>query len=455
MPSSTESRHTVDGFPLIATDSDRSIQLQIDADMRNGQEVMAAFERDYPRDPGASTAAHLERMRHKPTEATLYPLLAASEAFEEWLMPVLRRLEWNEHRGQSGARWTAELSGILRMVLPKLRRVSEAELLALASEGAEPIANRIYHLKRFTTVLEKAGPLSGKVVNAIRSVIAHGRRPHELATRETVFAWLYFRAEGSFAADDPSWSARVRRDLDTFDPGIRATWLRVFDVDGDYSRGGAGDPTKACLKAVSQLGNPEVERGLRRWIGMLADGPAPSLSAIGSMVFRHVIGLCDLVGGRACEELLYDIARAPWVREEDVLWIPTYLWALERRSDDDRAFACLEALVMNPVTATDEVRRKYGALLDVFGAGALPTSDIGVDGFPLDRDPALQAQQTRIDQLLRLGAGAAALGPYVHPSVRKRVEMLRSLKDPDLIAAAERWAAQLDAPRPWFMGDPR
>jgi hypothetical protein len=187
------------------------------------------------------------------------------------------------------------------------------------------------------------------------------------------------------------------------DPKLRALWLRVFDSDRD-------DPsqrTRTCLAGVRHLGIPRLEAGLRRWIAMLTDDPEPALALPGVVVLRHVISLCDMVGGRACDELLYDIARARWTHSPGPSWVPAYLWAVGRRPDD-RAFACLEALVMNPATATDHAQRQYHALLAVFGASSLPTAGTGVDGFPLDREPAFRAQQTRIDQLLRMASRAAS-----------------------------------------------
>ncbi|HTS24471.1 MAG TPA: hypothetical protein VMH81_01260 [Bryobacteraceae bacterium] len=448
----------IEGFPLNDADSDREVQLRIDEDLGNSQAVQASFERAFPKNPAAGKAASIERILKRPKPEELFPVLAISQARGDWLMPALRRFEWNLERGETGAEWVGELAGMIRFILMKVRRVSEPEFLALTRLGPALVANHcVFYMEsmsQFAATLEKSGPLSEAVVGALRTLLKLCTQPHGTSGREELFAWPFFRARNNFATDDPCWSACVRRDLETLDAKLRNTWLCLFDADSHYrNEGGANVPSKSCLKAVKQLGNEQLEAGLRRWVAMLAEGLAPCLSPVGSIVFRHLIVLCDLLGGHACDELLYDIARAPWVREEDTRWIQTYLWALQKRTDD-RAFACLEALSMNQATSTVEVRRKYEALLAVFGAGALPTTAKGVDGYPLDRDPALKSQQERIDQLLRIGANAAARGPYVDPAVAAHVKALKSIQDQELSPAAKLWAAQLEAPRPWFDGGP-
>src|SRR5215470_3138507 len=94
-------------------------------------------------------------------------------------------------------------------------------------------------------------------------------------------------------------------------------------------------------------------------------------------------------------------SRAPWTRITIPTWPYLFLETLSRRPQD-RAFACLEALMMNPVVADHNVQREYAALLTVFSARAATVSPVGVDGYALESDPELTRHQTRIDQLLHM-----------------------------------------------------
>jgi len=147
--------------------------------------------------------------------------------------------------------------------------------------------------------------------------------------------------------------------------------------------------------------------------------------------------------------MLYEAARAPWAPDQNTTWLWHFLNILEHRSDD-RAFAMLEALAMNPATNTWEVRRKYQALLSVFGTATRPAESIGVDGYPLGSDPELQPQQARIDQLLRMGAEAASRGPYVYPEVVERLKLLRASPNPQHRQVADQLEAQHNRPNAWF-----
>ncbi len=237
----------------------------------------------------------------------------------------------------------------------------------------------------------------------------------------------------------------------SMEPKRRALWMSAL---GDAPCTGPGaSPAAPGRPALKHLGNGEhLQDGLWRWIGMLGDA-ASSFTPADAMVLRAVVVLCGHLGGPACDQLLYEIARAPWIQKPEHAWMYAYLLTIDGCSQD-RAFACLEALMMNPVTALPDVRRRYEALLAVFGTAVVADSSVGVDGFPLDSDPELLPHQKRIDQLFHLAAGAAAAGPYQDPGAAARLAALRSAKtenlSPAMQAAANMWEAQMTRPLPWF-----
>ena len=443
----------VDAFPSPDSDPDHSIQLRIDADLRNSLRLQQAFEAAYPVDPTAKATTLIERMRHRPTPEMLYPLLSAAPGRRDWLMPLLRRFAWHQAHAEASAPWPEMLRVMLQLALQKLRELSESEFLALAQPARELLSlgcfNYLQSMAAFARALERTAPLSRPVVDSLAALLELCGHPKSSVRDRTVFVWPLFRSETGLAHFDACWSARVRRDLAGMPPKPRAVWLKLFDTQPHYAEGGAGIPSRSCLAAVKKVGNDQLAPALRRWIDMLADTP---LSPVDVVVLKHVIVLCDLVGGAACDELLYRIACAPWT-ERAPNWLIPYLWVLRRRPQD-RAFACLEALTMNPATNTPDVRRQYEALLAVFGAASLPASPVGVDGFPLDRDPALQLQHARLDQLLRLAASAAAQGPYVHPAIAARREAMRAFPEKFQTPAAKAWQAQFDRPLPFFQVAP-
>jgi hypothetical protein len=127
------------------------------------------------------------------------------------------------------------------------------------------------------------------------------------------------------------------------------------------------------------------------------------LSAVGSAIFYRLIYLCQTASEPLRDELNYAISRAPWEEIDVPIWTHRFVELLLRRPRD-RAFACLEALMMKKATARREVQLQYDALLTAFAERERRPAAIGIDGFPLDRDSALAKQHQRIDQLLRMTA---------------------------------------------------
>ncbi|MGO9229319.1 MAG: hypothetical protein ACLQKA_08945 [Bryobacteraceae bacterium] len=425
----------IDAFPSSATDPDYQMQLQIDAQLQNAVGVQARGERTYPR------------------AQYLYPELFEAADCQAWLMPLLRRLAWHDAQGERSAAWRLMLAEMLGFAAGSVGRVSEAEFVALTDQLERRPLRFERKMKAFARELKKAGPLSPSVVDALARLhrLAENSGPDSGVTESVVRqSSATTTAENSRAC----WSAGVFHDLEGMAPKLRANWTEAMDTGYNRSSDYTGKPGKATLAALKRLGNAELESRLRRWIGMFREGPGPVLTPDGAVLFRHVIELCHLLGGPVSDELLYDIARAPWKQEPDYHWIDAYLWALGCRSDD-RAFACLEALMMNPVMATDEVRRRYEGLLAAFGAGAISDSPVGVDGFPLDSDPSLLPQQTRIDQLLRMAANAAAHGPYVDPGLADMLKQYRSMRQEDITRGMRQWYEHITTrPVSWFEVSP-
>lgn len=419
--------------PPRATDSDARIQALISEDLENSMALRAAFDE-------ALRGGRAGRWRAMPKPDDFFPNLVRSQG-DAWLEPLLGRL-----RAEADAKRRDRLADMINWLIENIGQVTEAQYLALAGHADGFRMPACFHyLTRMLELarrLETAAPLSAAVAQAIRRLMVFAQRIYVTPGGWEAFVWPLFRAEHGFGADDPCWSARIRRDLGTLEPDLRAAWLPVFDARNS-TLAGACELSKSALAAIEQLGQGQLEAGLRRWVAMLQE---PALTAVGGVILRHVLLLCDLLGGAACDELLYEIARAPWPREQDAGWLKTYLWVLGRRTND-RAFACLEALAMNPATATDEVRFGYQSALQAFEAESRGT---GVDGYPLNRDPALEPQQRRIEQLLRLCAAAVERGPYIHPSVALHGQLLEGIKEENLTPALKRMRAQLVAPKPWF-----
>jgi len=433
------------------------MQILIAAELRNSQERIAEFERTYAVNPNAKVSSLVDRVLRRPKADTRYPQLSTATDRSGWLMPLLRRLTWHLAKDEAGAPWKSELQEMIGLALLKLARVSETEYLALGAvrEAFASHHRQLYFacMAEFTRQLEKDGPLTRNVVDVLRQLLNMCDPPSNDTSSRKMLVWPFFRSETAFEDPVACWSSRIHRDLFRMPPDLRADWLSAFDAKSDFNCGTAGAPTRSCLAALKRLGDAQIEDGLGRWTSMLRDEPGPILTPAGEIVFQHVIVLCDLLGGEIGDQFLYNIARSPWTQRPAHGILKTFLWALSRRSPD-RAFACLEAMMMNPAAAVDDVRRQYEALLTVFGASAVAQSPRGVDGYPLATEPALLPQQTRLDQYLHMAANAAAAGPYVDPRVTAWLAVHRTANKeevtPAVKAAMDMWEKQLTRPLSWF-----
>jgi len=441
-----------DGFPLHGGDPDFLVQMLISQDLENAQQMHAAFERNYPRAAPPNSINYMARQWDRPTSASLFPETLKAKP-KAWLAPMLRRLRWQTTQGDAVRKCRDDLTWMVNVLIKRITRPTEEQFVALAEHAdCFRISAAFEYLDRmeaFAKALENAGPLGWRAVGALQTVLGLSRQIHQTTSAWETFAWPFFRSSAGLAPGDPCWGAVIRRDIETMEPELRAQWLDVFDGK-DKHLGGACEPTASCRAALKKLGKERLEADLRRWIGMLKDGPELTLSPVGMVIFRHVLLLCKGLKGQACDDLLYAVACAPWRRAEDVGWLETYLWILGRQSKD-RAFACLEALSMNPVTATEDVRVEYEAALAAFVGEARGT---GIDGYRWDTEPALEAHQRRIEQMLQLSAAAVQRGPYIHPTVASHVAAMKGIPEADRTPAMRMFMAQLTADRTWYDAGP-
>ncbi len=440
----------IDGFSTAEADSDYALQLAIDAELRSAQARQAAFEKTFPA-PGPDDCMRvlINRRANQPGPRERYPNLMAAADRRPWLLPLLRRFGWHERRGTASAAWADMLSEMIRLALGDTREVSAEEFVEL-SRACAPLLARKGHgvlrlLAQLAQRLEREGPLSDSVLEAIRGLLEICEPPHGDFELRGALTWPLFHAAAAYCPTDDCWGGRVQRDLAAMPAKQRTQWRRLLGAQVNLER--------TFPAVANKLGAGGMEETLRRWVRFLTAEPRPSLVRNDSVIFRRVVSLCGLLSAEACDELLYEVARARWTEKPEHAWFYTYLQLVGQRPPD-RAFACLEALMMNEATALPEVRRQYEALLAVFGAGAMEESPVGMDGFPLDSEPALAKQHRRIDQLLGMAVAAASKGPYVDPVVAARLEQLRRQKGdempPQVRAIMRHRGAQAAPPVPRF-----
>ncbi|HLK63904.1 MAG TPA: hypothetical protein VKU19_10725 [Bryobacteraceae bacterium] len=439
-----------DGFLFESGDGDFRVQMLISHDLDNAQRLYAAFRKKYPAGATRSGLDLLARQRDMPSKEALYPETLKGKP-QVWLAPVLRRLRWQTTRGDAVREHRNHLSDMAALLLRDLKQPTGEVFASLARHAdciqMPAIFDYLDRMGTFAKGLEKSGPLAGDTAEALRELLAHAQQIHKTTTAWQRFVWPFFRSEAALTPAEPCWTAGVRRDIQNMDSELRALWLAAFDGRNQQAAG-ACEPSTSCRSTLKELGSGRQEAALRRWIALLKEGTA--LSPAGTVIFRHVLLLIQRLEGQACDDLLYAVACAPWRRASDAGWIETYLWILARRPKD-RCFACLEALAMNPVTATEDVRREYEAALEAFVGEA---RGIGIDGYRWDTVPALEPHQRRIEELLQLSALAVARGPYVHPTVSSHLAAMGSIPEAERTPAIKLLAAQLSAKHPWFDAGP-
>lgn len=390
------------------------LQARIDADLRHAERVLAEFEERFAADPNANVRTLMTRTAHRPRSEALYPALAAAEEPGRWVGAMARRLAQEDAHGMLPDMMISGLS---------LAKAIDGTAFAAAAEMGEALLGKggeryLRSMARLACALERAGSLGKEARDGLRLLLrlSEGRAGSE-DTRDSLF-WAYFRSGAGFDGAERGWSARVRLDIGAMAPRARAEWLKVFDPE-----------SRRWKFAAKRLGGA-VEERLRRWMAWLRKAEKPMLGADDAVLLRHTIDVCAVVEGEGCDALLYEAACVRWAQTPEHRWLFQYLRALRGRPQN-RRFACLEALMMNPATAVPLVRREYDAVLAVFGAEGAEESPVGADGFVIDGDAGLAAQQRQIDQWLRMAAGAAA---------REGEEQVTAAREAMEAAMLERWA---------------
>jgi hypothetical protein len=442
----------VDGYPALVTDLDFPIQTLIDRDMQNAERLWAAFHEKCPQNASPWSIDYGARSREQPSVPMLYPA-AAKGSPKDWLGPALRRARWHLDREEPVFRWRLHLSWVIVTLMEKMNRPSEEEFIALADHAEcmviYPVLPFFERMLSYGKAFEKAGLLRGSTAERFLKLLKYARDVHRTTDAWQSFLWPAFRSTAWLSDAGPCWSGAVRRDIEGMAGDVSALWLGAFDAKVLPSSG-LHELTGAAEKAVRALGRGAVETALLRWTGMLKKGPELTLTAEGIVILRHILVLANGLKLQAGDEILYRVVSAPWRRPEHAGWIGTALWILSSRPKD-RAFACLEALVMNSATATEDVRREYDIALASFAGEARA---VGIDGYRWNTEPELEAHQRRLEQLLLLCAAAVARGPYVHPTKASHVAAMNLIQEEQRTPAMKLLMAQLTAGRSWFDSGP-
>ncbi|HLK69980.1 MAG TPA: hypothetical protein VKU19_41410 [Bryobacteraceae bacterium] len=351
----------------------------------------------------------------------MFPQLLASPYQADWLMPLVRRYRWHRGQEESGGKWLDLLGAMTSKAIWGPYDVKEADFLELAEQAdslPRHCCNTYHHkMRSFFSELAKRGPLTPILIAAAQKLI----RNTDGTSEYEVYGWALFQCEAGLESVDSGWAAHIQRELFAMPKKDRTLWMRAFALEkGSFS----------SRSAVDRIGKEQLEKTLRHWIDMLGEDGGTDFSPVAAVLLLKLIFLCQHLGGHGCDDLLYRIAKAPWKRIQVPNWMATYLPMLDRRPKD-RAFACLEALMMNPVTADRLVRIRYEALLTAFGAREIRVGPVGADGYPLDRDPNLEAEHKRIDQLLQMAVAAVAQGPWPYASSVGELNRLRAMREED------------------------
>lgn len=228
-------------------------------------------------------------------------------------------------------------------------------------------------------------------VSRLQQLAADLAWPGACRTAQFQIGWMLFRSEANSDDGDPCWSAFVRRDLRSMEPGRRSSWLALLDSNDHEYPFSSDAPSDPLIQA---LGIDELEDGLMRWTLALEQASEPVLSNTGVTLLAFLVRLCGCLQSAAADEALYRIARAKWWSVCDCDWVAAYLPVISRRPQH-RAFACLEALMMNPVTASiGDVSRTYHATLNL---SLLEVSSVE----PPDGYSVRTAEHQRISEFLR------------------------------------------------------
>ncbi len=385
---------TADGYPLRATDPDFEMQEQLSRTLNHCR---------------AMTPLH-------PTMGQLYPELCQTSNAAHWLGPALKRLDWNLRENPEGEQWAVHFGPMLSLILMSTESATEDQLFFLC-EWAEFLREHNCHsvaekIALFGWKLQKKSGLSDVALDQLRKAQRVFDGPGSAPAALLRIGWTLFRADNNTDDGDPCWSAMVRRDLRGMPKKLRQSWFALLDTN-DHAWQLPGALPKSALKLLAGLDQKEFETALDRWTKALAAANPVHLSYTGLTLLNYLLRLCRALPAFAIDEALYRIAHANWKHQDSAIrdwdsimstsWLSGYLMVLPTRPAN-RAFACVEALMMNPATKDfADVERLYHSLLNASSKAAAPQTEAvtGVDGFRVEPAHAYAAEHALIDHFLR------------------------------------------------------
>ena len=408
----------VDGYPLRKSDPNSAIHQRIDETLENCRAMQPLH----------------------PTLGQLYPELFRVRDRSPWLTPALERLDWNLRENPDGRHWAAHLGPMIDLILTEMQSGTEDQLFFLC-EWAEFLAAHNCHsvaqkIAIFGWKLHRTAGLSAVAVQQLGKALASFPRSGTDITALFRLGWTLFRAENHRDDGDPCWSAAIRCDLRGMPKNRSAPWLALLDAN-DHAFHFTNSLPKPVMKLLAGVDPGEFAATFGGWTQHLAEANPPRLSYAGLTLLNWLLRLCAAAPKLNVDESLHRIAAARWPlpsrmdwddRWQATGWLAAYLIALPTRSGAG-AFACVEALAMNPATKDfSEVTQLYQTLLasSVTSAATPATTVTGVDGFVIEPGGRLVHEQLMLDEFLRAAHPDRISGSGTHDGGLDRLAPVRT-----------------------------
>jgi hypothetical protein len=441
----SENISTVDGYPLRATDPDCEVQELISRTLENCRAIAPLH----------------------PSMGQLYPEFMRVQDLSPRLSPALKRLDWNLRRENSeGGQWAFHFGPMINLILGHTDSASDEQLFFLC-EYAEFLKQHHCHtiaekIAELAWKLQKKSDLSIVLLDQLRKAQKVFREPGTRASALLQLDWTFFRAESNSNNGDPCWSAAVRRDLRAMPKKLRENWLALLDAN-DHAWNFPVDLPKPAAKLLARLDPHEFETRLDSWTQALAPPNPVEISDAGLTLLNYLLRICRSMPAAQVDQALYRMASARWEVPDRskwwesmraTAWLANYLLVLPTRPAS-QAFACAEALTMNPATKDfAEVDQMYHGLLNASSKAVTPQTKpaVGIDRFRVEPGHPYWAEHAVIDQFLRASHSDERLrGPRLRMhnadslrSLRESIVRQSALNLPNLVLAlAERviWLA--------------
>lgn len=369
----------VDGYPAQAGDPDLSSQELINRTLEHGR--------------------------------AMAPLQLGDTSF--LLTPALKRLDWNL-RQNPGSEWIRALGPMINRILRPMKSAAEADLILLCEWVGVLKQNNCHDagekIAQFAWKLFKSEGLSQNALNQLRKAQRTLEGPGTRANALFQLGWTILRAEPEPVSE--TWSASVRRDIEAKPKKLRGAWLNLLDAN-DHAFDVPASLPKPAAKLLASFDRQELETSLATWARNLAEADPLRTGAACLTLLNYLLRLCHAQPEAPIDESLHRIACAKWPVIEmrhwpgtwpyTLCWLPTYLMAVSGRPPE-RAFACVEALMMNPATKSSaDVERLYQSLLATAASASVPRLETaeGVDRFRIEPSHPRASEHLAIDQFLR------------------------------------------------------